>query len=174
MVENDNVPPALADEVNRADAALSDLGVPMVLEGEQLQPPEPARRAAPGQGSGRAARAAGGGAMIGRLAAAALPLMACTDTLTAKCPPLAHPPILTVAAAGDPCAARAGETPKQLELRIVQRYKRTQPPNPAGPTYPLRCGTKSYGYIHLLDEIAQGHHDHCDPVNDRGVERHSF
>jgi hypothetical protein len=100
-------------------------------------------------------------------ALAPLLLASCTDDLATKCPPLANPPALTVAAAAsNPCAARKGETAKQLELRIVQRYQRTQPPNPAGPTYPLRCGTKSYGYLHLLDEIGQGHHDHCDPAND--------
>jgi hypothetical protein len=41
-------------------------------------------------------------------ALAPLLLASCTDSLTTSCPPLAHPPILTMAAAANPCAARAG------------------------------------------------------------------
>jgi hypothetical protein len=96
-------------------------------------------------------------------------LAGCTDDVAANCPPLAHPEVLTAAAATDnPCQAKKGEAAKQLELRVVQRYERALPPNPAGPTYPLRCGTANYGYIHLVTQITQGHHDHCDPVNDNG------
>jgi hypothetical protein len=40
MTENDRVLSALADEVNAAHAALSDLNVPLVLEGEPLSLPE--------------------------------------------------------------------------------------------------------------------------------------
>ncbi len=40
MTENDRVLSALADEVNQAHAALSDLHVPVVLEGEHLSLPE--------------------------------------------------------------------------------------------------------------------------------------
>jgi hypothetical protein len=41
------------------------------------------------------------------LALAPLLLGACTDDVAANCPPLAHPEVLTVAAAaGNPCAAR--------------------------------------------------------------------
>jgi hypothetical protein len=100
------------------------------------------------------------------LAAAALLLVNCSDSLTQDCPPLAHPPVLTVVAATNPCQAKGGESAKQLELRVVQKYQRSQPPNPGGPTYPLRCGTTKYGYLHMLDQMSQGQHDHCDPVND--------
>src|SRR5215469_16266598 len=62
------------------------------------------------------------------LAVAPLLLASCTDNVAANCPPLAHPEVLTVAAASNPCQARAGESAKQLELRVVQRYQRTQPP----------------------------------------------
>ena len=46
------------------------------------------------------------------LVAPAFPLVAvllatnCTDTVTAKCPPLTHPPVLAVAAADNPCEER--------------------------------------------------------------------
>ncbi len=40
MTENDRVLSALADEMNTAHAALSDLGVPAVLEGDLLWLPE--------------------------------------------------------------------------------------------------------------------------------------
>src|SRR5215467_2398319 len=52
----------------------------------------------------------------GAWALAPLLLASCTDNLTANCPPLAHPPILTVAAAAaasNPCAAKAGEAALQ-------------------------------------------------------------
>ena len=171
MTENDRVPPDSADEVNAAHAALVELGVPMFLEGEHPPLPRPDRRAGPGQANGPAAGDAGRGAVLWRLAAAALvaalPLMACTDTLTAKCPPLAHPPVLTVAAASDPCQAKAGESAGLLALRVVKTYQRSSPPVPGAPTrYPLRCGTNDYGYLHLLDERAHGNYDHGDPEND--------
>jgi len=94
-------------------------------------------------------------------------LTSCTDTLTTHCPPLAHPPVLTAAAASNPCRARTGESAALLALRVVRTYQRTSPPAPGVPTrYPLRCGTKDYGYLHLLDERARGNYDHGDPVND--------
>ena len=171
MTDNDHVLPALTDEVNSAHAALSDLVVPMVLEGEHLPLPRLDRRAGSDQASGRAARVAGEGAMIRRLAAVvllvAVPLMACTDSLTAKCPPLTHPPILTVAAATNRCVARAGETAGLLALRVVRTYQRTSPPAPgASAQYPLRCGATEFGYLHLLDERSHGKYDHGDPIND--------
>jgi hypothetical protein len=52
-------------------------------------------------------------------ALAALLLAGCTDDVTANCPPLAHPEVLTVAAAaGNPCAARKGESAAPLALRV--------------------------------------------------------
>ena len=44
------------------------------------------------------------------LALAALLLSACTDDVGATCPALKHPEVGTVAAAGNPCAAKKGET----------------------------------------------------------------
>jgi len=52
-------------------------------------------------------------------ALAPLLLASCTDSVTANCPPLGHPPILTVAAAGNPCAAKAGESAELLAQRLV-------------------------------------------------------
>ncbi len=105
--------------------------------------------------------------MILAFALAPLLLASCTDDVTANCPPLAHPEVLTVAAACNPCRAKAGETAALLAPRVVRTYQRTNPPVPGTPTrYPLRCGTKDYGYLHLLDERAHGNYDHGDPVND--------
>jgi hypothetical protein len=96
-------------------------------------------------------------------------LAACESGPVQDCPPLGQPPILAVAAAGDPCQVKPGETALQRENRRVQVYQRTAAPNPGGPRYPLRCGTTKYGYLHLLDAMKrpgdQGQ-DHCDPVND--------
>src|SRR5262249_17410958 len=101
-------------------------------------------------------------------ALAPLLLAACTDSLSASCPPLAHPPVLTApAAAGHPRAARAGEAAGLLALRVVKTYQRTEPPRSGLPTrYPLRCGNTKSGYLHLLDERAHGNYDHGDPAND--------
>ncbi len=100
-------------------------------------------------------------------ALAPLMLVGCTDTLTADCPPLAHPEVLTVAAASNPCQATSGESSALLALCVVRTYQRTNPSTPGAPTkYPLRCGTKDYGYHHLLDERAHGNYDHGDPEND--------
>ena len=87
--------------------------------------------------------------------------------MTANCPPLAHPPVLTVAAASNPCQASKGESAALLALRVVQTYQRTIPPVPGAPTkYPLRCGNTRSGYLHLLDELSNGNADHGDPAND--------
>ena len=91
-------------------------------------------------------------------------LASCTDTLTTNCPPLAHSPILTAAAASNPCTARAGESAIQLRTRVVRVYERTQLPG-AG-RYPLRCGGDDLGYVHLFARSASAEGDHCDPVND--------
>ena len=100
-------------------------------------------------------------------ALAPLLLASCTDSLSAKCPPLAHPPVLTVAAADNPCAARKGESAALLALRVVKTYQRTSPPAPGAPTqYPLRCGNTRSGHLHLLDERAHGNYDHGDPVSE--------
>ena len=94
-------------------------------------------------------------------------LASCTDDVAAKCPPLAHPEVLTVAAASNPCQARAGESSALLALRVVRTYQRTTPPVPGAPTkFPLRCGNTRSGYLHLLDERAHGNYDHGDPEND--------
>ena len=46
---------------------------------------------------------------LAALALAPLLLASCTDDVAANCPPLAHPEVLTVAAAaGNPCAATMG------------------------------------------------------------------
>jgi hypothetical protein len=108
------------------------------------------------------------GWLIAALALAPLLLAGCTDDVAANCPPLAHPEVLTVAAAaGNPCAARKGESAALLALRVVRTYQRTSPPVPGTPIkFPLRCGTKDYGYMHLIDERAHGNYDHGDPEND--------
>jgi hypothetical protein len=66
------------------------------------------------------ARALPPGWLIVACALAALLLAGCTDDVTANCPPLAHPEVLTVAAASNPCAARKGESAALLALRVVQ------------------------------------------------------
>jgi hypothetical protein len=97
-------------------------------------------------------------------ALAPLLLANCADKLTADCPPLAHPEVLTVAAASNPCQAGSGES---AALRAVRTYQRTNPPVAGAPTrYPLRCGNTRGGYLHLLDALAKGQRDHRDPVND--------
>lgn len=80
------------------------------------------------------------------------------------CPALKHPVVLTVAAAGNPCAARKGETALQVRTRLLKTYQRTQPPG-AG-QYPLHCGNETFGYLHMLSKAAAGEGDHCDPLND--------
>ena len=81
------------------------------------------------------------GWLVAAVALASILLASCTDDLAAKCPPLAHPPVLTVAAADDPCAARKGESAALLALRVVKTYQRSSPPVAGAPTrYPLRCG----------------------------------
>jgi len=114
------------------------------------------------------ARALPPGWLVGAVAMAPLLLANCTDSLTASCPPLAHPPILTVAAAAaNPCAARASESAALLALRVVKTYQRSNPPAAGLPTrYPLRCGNTKSGYLHLLDELSMGNVDHGDPAND--------
>ena len=47
------------------------------------------------------------GWLLAAAALATLLLAGCTDDATANCPPLAHPEVLTVAAASNPCQARA-------------------------------------------------------------------
>jgi hypothetical protein len=99
-------------------------------------------------------------------ALAPLLLASCADDLATKCPPLANPPALTVAAAAsNPCAARKGETGIQLRVRVVHVYERTQPPGLG--RYPLRCGGEDLGYLHLFAKSASAEGDHCDPVNDQ-------
>jgi len=101
------------------------------------------------------------------LALAVLLLSGCTDDLPATCPALAHPEVGTVAAAGNPCAAKKGETAKQLALRVARTYQRTVALATTLPTkFPLRCGDPDYGYLHLLDALSKGRSDHGDPVND--------
>jgi hypothetical protein len=98
---------------------------------------------------------------------APLLVASCTDDVSANCPPLKHPEVLTVAAASNPCQAKQGESGALLALRVVRAYQRTTPPAPGTPTrYPLRCGNTRGGYLHLLDALAKGQHDHGDPVND--------
>jgi hypothetical protein len=49
----------------------------------------------------------------------------------------------------------------------VRTYQRSSPPAAGAPTrYPLRCGNPRGGYLHLLDALAKGQHDHGDPMND--------
>src|SRR5262249_43661062 len=74
----------------------------------------------------------------------------------------------TVAAAGNPCAAKKGEPAIQLRTRVVRVYERTQ--EPASGRYPLRCGGDDLGYLHLFARSAAGEGNHCDPVNDRNDE----
>jgi hypothetical protein len=97
-------------------------------------------------------------------ALAPLLLAGCTDDVAANCPPLAHPEVLTVAAASNPCRARKGEAAIQLRTRVVRVYQRTQ--EPASGHYPLRCGGDDLGYLHLFAKSATGEGDHCDPAND--------
>jgi hypothetical protein len=60
------------------------------------------------------------GWLIVAFALAPLLLAGCTDDAAANCPPLQHPEVLTVAAAaGDPCAARKGESGALLALRHI-------------------------------------------------------
>jgi hypothetical protein len=109
---------------------------------------------------------AGSGLVV--LVVAALLLAGCED-VAQQCPPLAHPPILTVAAATNPCQAKAGETAQHLRLRVVKTYERSQAPGSG--RYPLRCGDNSFGYLHMLHKMSgtdSDAQDHCDPVNDAG------
>jgi hypothetical protein len=100
---------------------------------------------------------------------APLLLAGCTDDVAADCPPLAHPEVLTVAAAaGNPCAARKGESTIQLRMRVVRVYQRIR--EPASGRYPLRCGGDDLGYLHLFAKTASAEGDHCDPVNDRSCD----
>ncbi len=102
---------------------------------------------------------------------APLLLAGCTDDVTANCPPLAHPEVLTVAAASKPCQARKGESSALLALRVVRTYQRTTALASNLPTrFPLRCGNTRGGYLHLLDALAKGQHDHGDPVNDQAFD----
>ena len=72
-----------------------------------------------------------------------------------------------MATADNPCQPRARESAGLLALRVVRTYQRTNAPLPGAPTrYPLRCGTREFGYLHLLDERAHGNYDHGDPAND--------
>lgn len=48
----------------------------------------------------------------------------CTDGVAANCPPLMHPPVLSVAAASNPCQAWAGESAALLALRVVPSIPR--------------------------------------------------
>ena len=114
------------------------------------------------------ARAPRAGWPLAVIAIAPLLLAGCTDDIAAKCPALAHPPVLTVAAASDnPCAAKKGEPAQLLALRVVRTYQRTTALAGNLPTrFPLRCGNTRGGYLHLLDALAKGQHDHGDPVND--------
>jgi len=101
------------------------------------------------------------------LALASLQVAGCTDDVTANCPPLAHPEVLTVAAAGNPCQARSGESAALLALRVVRTYQRTTALASGLPTrFPLRCGNTRGGDLHLLDALAKRQLDHGDPVND--------
>ena len=60
------------------------------------------------------------GWLAAALALAPLLLANCTDDVAANCPPLAHPEVLTVAAAaGNPCAARRGRSGALLQLGVV-------------------------------------------------------
>lgn len=93
-----------------------------------------------------------------------LVLASCTSSLTTSCPPLAHPPVLTVAAASNPCAAKKGESATQLRTRVVRIYQRSV--EPGSGRYPLRCGGDDLGYLHLFAKSAAAEGDHCDPVND--------
>jgi hypothetical protein len=108
------------------------------------------------------------GWLAAALVLAPLLVAGCTDDLAAKCPPLAHPEVLTVAAAaGNPCAARKGESAALLALWVVRTYQRTTALAGNLPArFPLRCGDAGYGYLHLLDALSKGRTDHGDPVND--------
>ncbi len=122
----------------------------------------------PSRSSRPRARALPPGWLAAVLALAPLLLASCTDDVTANCPPLAHPEVLTVAAASNPCQATKGETTIQLRTRVVRVYVRTQ--EPASGRYPLRCGSDDLGYLHLFAKSASAEGDHCDPVNDRSCD----
>jgi len=89
---------------------------------------------------------------------APLLLASCADDVTAKCPGLKHPEVLTVAAAGNPCAARASEQ------HVLAWYSQ------GGVRYPLRCGhhdPASWGHLHMRDDSpSPGAIGHGDPIND--------
>ncbi len=70
------------------------------------------------------ARALPPGWLVAAFALAPLLLASCTDDVTANCPPLAHPPIFTVAAASNPCAARKWERAALLAPRVVRPFLR--------------------------------------------------
>ena len=84
-----------------------------VLHDTDPRPTAP-RDAAPRPSAQRAAitaRRAGRRHPLAVLALAPILVASCTDDIAANCPPLAHPEVLTVAAAaGNPCAATAGES----------------------------------------------------------------
>ena len=61
------------------------------------------------------------------LALVPLLLASCADDVTATCPALKHPEVLTVAAAGNPCAGTS-------ERHVLAWYSQ------GGVRYPLRCG----------------------------------
>jgi hypothetical protein len=86
----------------------------------------------------------------------------------AKCPPLTHPEVLTVAAGSNPCQVRKGESAIQVRDRVLKTYQRSGPPG-AG-SYPLRCGNPTFGYLHLLSRATAGEGDHCDPLNDQSCD----
>ena len=122
MPENDSVPPDSADEGN---AALSDLGVPMVLDVEHLALPRPDRLA-------EAARGRGGRAVRQLLALLAMtPILladTCGDRNACDHPPPGVGAVVTdVQAVADPCA---GQPP----LHVLAWFTRQ------GVRYPLRCG----------------------------------
>jgi hypothetical protein len=64
--------------------------------------------------------------LVAAVALAPLLLASCTDSLTASCPPLAHPPILAAAAASNPCAARTGESAALLHAVQVLPRRTTE------------------------------------------------
>jgi hypothetical protein len=80
-----------------------------------MRTPHPAPRP-----SRPSARALPPGCLPTVLALAALLLASCTDDVAANCPPLAHPEVLSVAAASNPCQAKAGESAALLALRVVR------------------------------------------------------
>jgi hypothetical protein len=101
------------------------------------------------------------------LVLAPLLLASCTDDVAANCLPLKYPEVQAVAAASNPCQAKAGESAALLALRVVRRYQRASALASGLPTrFPLRCGDAGYGYLHLLDALSKARSDHGDPVND--------